>query len=184
MSEVSTKITTCKVRFSFCNVFEPRAMQEGQDKKYSVMLLIPKMGPGLETIKQMKAAIQAAAQKGVAKFGGKVPPVVSNTLKDADVDTDNDGNIFADKWDYTKGHYIINVSSKLQPPVVGLDRKPIVNPLDFKSGDYGYACINFFAYNTAGKKGVSAGLNSLMKAEDGEALGNTSTPEEDFKNIQ
>lgn len=177
----STKVVTGKVRFSFVNVFEARAFGEGQTPKYSVMLLIPKSD--VATIARIKAAIDAAAQKGIStKFGGKLPAVLKTTLKDADKDMDQDGEIFADKWDYTAGHYIINVSSKVQPQIVDADRQPIINPTEFYSGCYGRASINFFAYNNNGNKGISAGLNNLQKLEDGESLGSFTTAEQDFAN--
>ena len=180
MAEInSTKVVTGKVRFSFVNVFEARAFGEGQTPKYSVMLLIPKSDVG--TITRIKKAIDAAAQKGLStKFGGKLPTVLKTTLKDADKDTDQDGEIFADKWDYTAGHYIINVSSKIQPQIVDAARNPIINPAEFYSGCYGRASINFFAYNNNGNKGISAGLNNLQKLEDGESLGSFTTAEQDF----
>ena len=175
----NTKVVTGKVRFSFVNVFEPRAFGENQTPKYSVMLLIPKSD--VATIKKCQDAIKAAAQKGMAKhFNGKLPPVIKSTLKDADVDTDQDGVTFAEKWDYTAGHYIINVSSKNAPGIVDENRQPIINPIDFYSGCYGRASINFFSYNNNGNKGVSAGLNNLQKLEDGEPLGSFSTPDQDF----
>lgn len=180
MAEViSTKIVTGKVRFSFVNVFEARAFGEGQVPKYSVMLLIPKTD--VATIGRMKKAIDAAAQKGLStKFGGKLPTVLKTTLKDADKDTDQDGEVFANKWDYTAGHYILNVSTKNPPQLVDAARNPIINPTEFYSGCYGRASINFFAFNNNGNKGISAGLNNLQKLEDGEPLGSFSTAEQDF----
>lgn len=180
MAEInSTKVVTGKVRFSFVNVFEARAFGEGQTPKYSVMLLIPKSDVG--TITRIKKAIDAAAQKGIStKFGGKLPAVLKTTLKDADKDTDQDGEIFAEKWDYTAGHYIINVSSKNQPQIVDAECNPIINPTEFYSGCYGRASINFFPYNNNGNKGISAGLNNLQKLEDGEPLGSFTTAEQDF----
>lgn len=175
----STRVITGKVRFSFVNVFSPKAFGENQEPKYSVMLLIPKSDVG--TINRIKAAIDAAAQKGLStKFGGKLPPVLKTTFKDADKDTNQDGEVFADLWDYTKGHYIINVSSKLPPQIVDELRNPIINPIEFYSGCYGRASINFFAYNSQGNKGISAGLNNLQKLEDGESLGGVTSAEEDF----
>ena len=56
----STRVVTGKVRFSFCNLFEPRAIQEDQAPKYSVMLLIPKSDTG--TITRIKNAIDSAAK--------------------------------------------------------------------------------------------------------------------------
>jgi hypothetical protein len=180
MAEMNnTKVVTGKVRFSFVNVFEPKAFGEGQTPKYSVMLLIPKSDVG--TITRMKNAIDAAAQKALmTKFGGRLPAVLKTTLKDADKDTDQDGEIFADKWPYTAGHYIINVSSKNQPQIVDAACNPIINPTEFYSGCYGRASINFFAYNNQGNKGISAGLNNLQKLEDGESLGSFTTAEQDF----
>ena len=180
MTEVnSTRVVTGKVRFSFANVFEARAFGEGQTPKYSVMLLIPKTDVG--TISRMKAAIDAAAKKGlIAKFGGKLPAVIKSTLKDADKDMDQDGEIFAEKWPYAAGHYILNVSSKNQPQIVDAQCQPLINPTEFYSGCYGRASINFFAYNNNGNKGVSAGLNNLQKLEDGESLGGFTSAEQDF----
>lgn len=178
---VSTKVVTGKVRFSFVNVFEARAFGEGQDAKYSVMLLIPKSDVG--TIDRIKKAIDAAAQKGLStKFGGKLPPVLKTTFKDCDKDTNQDGEVYKDIWDYAAGHYCINVSSKIAPQIVDADRNPIMNPVEFYSGCYGRASINFFAYNTNGNKGISAGLGNLQKLEDGEPLGNMSTADQDFAN--
>ena len=175
----NTKVVTGKVRFSFVNVFEPRAFGDNQTPKYSVMLMIPKSD--VDTLKRMRTAIDAAAQKGLStKFGGKLPPILKTTLKDADKDTDQDGEIFKDKWDYTAGHYIINVSSKNAPQVVDANRNPIDNPVELYSGCYGRASINFFAYNNNGNKGISAGLNNVQKLEDGESLGNFSTAAQDF----
>jgi hypothetical protein len=176
---MSTRVVTGKVRFSFVSVFEARAFGEGQVPKYSVMLLIPKSDKG--TIDRIKKAIDAAAQKGLmTKFNGKMPTVVKSTLKDADVDTDQDGEVFATKWPYAAGHYIINVSTKNQPQIVDANLNPIINPVDFYSGCYGRASINFFAYNNNGNKGVSAGLNNLQKLEDGEPLGGITSAEQDF----
>lgn len=175
----STKVVTGKVRFSFVNVFEARAFGENQDPKYSVMLLIPKSDVG--TIARMKKAIDAAAQKGLStKFGGRLPAVLKTTLKDADKDTDQDGELFATKWPETAGHYIINVSSKNAPQVVDANLNPIINPTELYSGCYGRASINFFAYNNNGNKGISAGLNNIQKLEDGEPLGSNTTAEQDF----
>lgn len=180
MSENSTKVVTGKVRFSFVNVFEARAFGENQAPKYSVMLLIPKSD--VSTVARIKKAIDAAAQNGLAtKFGGKMPAIVKTTFKDADVDTDQDGNLFATKWPYAANHYVINVSTKNQPQVVDAELNPIINPTEFYSGCYGRASINFFAYNNNGNKGISAGLNNLQKLEEGESLGSVSSPEEDFK---
>lgn len=175
-----TKVVTGKCRFSFANVFEPVTFVEGQDPKYSLMLLIPKQDT--RTITAIQTAIKNAAEKGKStKFGGKIPPVLKTTFKDADKDTNQDGEIFAEKWPETAGHYIINVSTKNKPQVVDADRQEIIDPCEVYSGCYGRASINFFAYNSNGNKGISAGLGNVQKLEDGEPLGGITTAEQDFK---
>ena len=61
---MSTQITTGKVRFSYCNLFTPRAVQEGATPKYSVTLLIPKSDKA--TMQKIKAAMDEA-RAGLAK---------------------------------------------------------------------------------------------------------------------
>jgi len=51
------------------------------------------------------------------------------------------------------------------------DKTPITEPKELFSGCYGRAIINFYVYDTNGNKGISAGLNGLMKLYDGEPLG-------------
>ena len=42
MDANSTKVTTGKVRFCYAKVFEAVAMNEGEEPKYSVCIIIPK----------------------------------------------------------------------------------------------------------------------------------------------
>lgn len=176
-----TKVVTGKVRFSYVNLFTPRAMKEGDEPKYSVTLLIPKHD--VATVKKIKDAIAAvkADQKAITKWGGKVPANVPTTFKDADVDTNKSGDIIADVQPEAKGCYVISVSSKEAPSIVGPDKQPILNPAEVYSGCWGRASINFFAYNFSGSKGISAGLNNIQKLEDDESLSGRTSAEEDFK---
>ena len=72
---MSTQITTGKVRFSYCNLFTPRAVQEGATPKYSVTLLIPKSDKA--TMQKIKAAMDEAKQKFMASNSGKKLPEYS-----------------------------------------------------------------------------------------------------------
>ena len=80
---MSTQITTGKVRFSYCNLFTPRAAQEGAKEKYSVTLLIPKSDKA--TIQKIKSAMEEAKQKFMASNSGKkLPTNLKTTLHDGD----------------------------------------------------------------------------------------------------
>lgn len=70
----TTKVVTGKVRFSYANVWEPRAMEGSDRAKYSVSILIPKTDSA--TLARVKEAIDTALKEGIAKLGGKIPPDV------------------------------------------------------------------------------------------------------------
>lgn len=162
---MKTQITTGKVRFSYVHAFEPRAMQDGSAEKYSVTLLIPKTDK--HTLTKINSAIEAAKENYKSKKPGKKLPVnMPCTLHDGDQPKDNG----EDYGPECKGHMVINVSSKLKPVIVYADKTPMTEPTELYSGCYGRAVINFYVYDTAGKIGVTAGLNGLMKLEDGEPL--------------
>lgn len=167
-----TKVVTGKVRFSYANVFEPRAFSQNEDPKYSVVLLIPKKDK--KTIKLIEKAIEAATEKGIAYWGGKVPANMWNPLRDGDTDSD------APEYE---GHYFVTAKTKASrpPSVVDKSLQPIIDIQEFYSGCYGRASINFYPYAVPqGGKGVACGLNNIQKLEDGEPLAGGSNVEDDF----
>ena len=163
---MATKIVTGKVRFSFCNIWEPKAPQGGGEPKYSVTLLIPKSDT--RTMENIKAAIAEAREKFCARNGASaLPPKPNTTLHDGD-GTRESGDPYGPEC---AGCYVITVSSKQKPVIVDNFRNTITDPAEVYSGCYGRASINFYGYNANGKKGISAGLLSLQKLSDGEPFG-------------
>ena len=168
---MTTKVVTSKVRMSYAHVFEPTAIEEGQTKKYSVSLIIPKSDKKL--IAKIKAAIENALEEGKAKFGGKIPATYKSPLRDGDTDRPEDENY--------ENSYFINANSIRKPSIVDENLDPIMDQDDFYSGCYGRASVNFYAYNVSGNRGIAAGLNNLQKLEDGPKLsGGASSAEDDF----
>ncbi len=166
----ATKVVTGRVRFSYLHAFEPHAVEEGQEPKYSVSLIIPKSDK--VTIARIQTAIDAAIETGLPKFGGKRPANLKLPLRDGDLERPED--------EAYKNAYFINASSKMKPGVVDAQRNPILDSTEVYSGCYGRASINFYAFNKAGNRGIAAGLNNLQKLADGEYLGGRSRPEDDF----
>ena len=163
---MSTKVVTGKVRFSFCNIFTPRAADDGQEPKYSVTLLIPKSDTA--TLQKIKAAIAEARETFCAKNGANaLPQNPVHTMHDGD-GTRPSGDPFGPEC---KGCYVITVGSKNKPVVVDAFRNEINDPAEVYSGCYGRAAINFYGYSRSGKKGISAGLLSVQKLHDGEPFG-------------
>lgn len=170
--ENSTKVITGKVRFSYANVFEPTAMQDGQTPKYNVSIIISKSDT--KTVEAIKKAIEAAKEAGKSKIAdknGKIPVNLKTPLRDGDEERPDDPAY--------ENSYFINANSERKPGIVDRDLNPIMSRDDFYSGCYGRASINFYAFNV-NSKGIACGLNNLQKLEDGERLAAGSSAEEDF----
>jgi hypothetical protein len=164
---MATKIVTGKVRFSYAYLFEARASQQGgDDAKYSVTLLIPKTDT--ETLGKIKQAMQEARDNFCNRNGANaIPAKFNHTMHDGDGLRDS-GEPYGEEC---KGHYVITVSSKQKPVIVDRVGNEILDASEVYSGCYGRASINFYGYNTNGKKGVSAGLLAVQKLADGEPFG-------------
>lgn len=166
----TTKVITGKVRFSYANVFEPTSIQEGQEKKYNVSIIIDKKDKA--TLSKIEKAIKEATELGKAKLGGKIPTNLKTPLRDGDAERPDD--------EAYAGAMFLNANSLRKPGIVDEDLNPILSRDEFYSGCYGRASITFFAFNTAGNKGIACGLNNLQKLEDGEPLSGSSSAESDF----
>lgn len=167
----STKVVTGKVRFSYAHVWEPAAIEEGQEKKYSVSVIIPKSDK--KTIAKIEAAIEAAIAEGKnKKFEGKIPAILKKPLRDGDLERPDD-EAYANS-------YFINANSTRKPEIVDANTDPIMDKEEFYSGVFGRVSINFYAFSASGSKGIAAGLGNLQKLEDGERLSGGSTAAQDF----
>lgn len=172
MAENSTKVVTGKVRFCYANVFEPVAMNEGEQPKYSICVLIPKSDT--KTLDAINKAIEAAKVAGKAKIAdknGKIPSTIKIPLRDGDEERGDDPAF--------EGMMFINANSNRKPAIVDKELNPIMSRDEFYSGCYGRVSLNFYAFNVQ-SKGIAAGLQNIQKLEDGEMLAGGSTAEEDF----
>ena len=163
------KVVTGKVRFSYANVFSPKAAQEGATPKYSVSIIIPKSDT--KTIADINAAFEKVKTASASLFGGSVPKMLKGGLRDGDAEKDDAA--------YANS-YFINANSVNKPGVVDNDLNPIIDPSEFYSGCYGRASITFYPYNSNGSKGIACGLNNIQKTDDGEQLGGGSSAASDF----
>jgi hypothetical protein len=170
----NSNVVTGKIRFSYLDVFKPRADKDGSDSKYGACLLIPKSDTA--THQKIMAACEAARLESAKVFGGKVPGKLKLPIYDGDEDKPNGGEYGKE----CKGHWVINARSKYKPGVVDRNREEIFDATEFYSGCYGRASISFYAYNFNGNKGIAAGLNHVQKLEDGAPLGGRMRVEDAF----
>lgn len=172
-----TRVITPKAILSYPHLFEPRAMDEGGEAKYSACLVFPE-GTDLKAI---EAAIDKA---GRDKFGEKWHIMVKT--KKATLPLRDDGE---DKG-YPEGSIFFNATSKTKPgivqPYAGADGRPapLEKEEDIYPGCYVRASINFYGYDTKGNKGVAAGLNNLQKMADGERLDFRRSARDEFDAVE
>ena len=171
-------ITGVNTRFSYANVWDPKAPLNGGKPKYSVSLIIPKTDT--KTIEAVNEAIKAAYEEGESKLKGtaKVVPAldaIKTPLRDGDKERPGDPAY--------AGSYFINANSDTAPGIVDANCNQILDRSECYSGVYGRASINFYAYNSNGNRGIAAGLNNLQVLRKGESLGGKSSAEDDFSGL-
>lgn len=175
MATKPTQVTTNEVRVSYEHLVKPYANQPGAEEKFSATLLIPKADAA--TKQRIDAAVQAAMQEGLAsKWGGVRPTQPAIPIYDGDGVRPN-GEQFGPEC---KGHWVMTASSRQRPEVVNLNIEPIIDATEIYSGMYAKVNLNFFAYFSAGKKGIGCGLGPVQKTRDGEPLGGRVSAAEAF----
>ena len=169
-----TALRLGEVRFSYVNVFSKRINPDGTQGKYSVCVIIPKSNT--KALEKIRKAIELTFNDSVGFFGGKLPKVWKNPLRDGD--TEKEDEAYNDSM-------FLSANSQFRPGVVDKDCQPIIDPEEFYSGCYGNVSINFYPFNVNGNKGIACGLCNIQKVKDGERLGgNGASAEEDFKDIE
>jgi hypothetical protein len=172
-NNVTKVITGINTRLSYFHGWEPVSINGGTEK-YSVSVLIPK--DDKETIDAINAAIDAAIEEGIAKFGGKKPKreAIKLPLRDGDLERDDEAY---------KNHFFVNANSTTPPQIVDKRVNPILDREEVYSGCYARVSLNFYAFNSNGNKGVACGLGNIQKIRDGEYLGGRTSAADDFTTI-
>ena len=172
-NNVTKVITGINTRLSYFHGWEPVSINGGTEK-YSVSVLIPK--DDKETIDAINAAIDAAIEEGIAKFGGKKlkREAIKLPLRDGDIERDDEAY---------KNHFFVNANSTTPPQIVDKRVNPILDREEVYSGCYARVSLNFYAFNSNGNKGVACGLGNIQKIRDGEYLGGRTSAADDFTTI-
>ena len=175
-----TKCLVGEARMNFAHVFTPDSFDDKSEPKYSVILAFPKSDKALYN--KVQKAIDECVEKAKAKYGGALP-------KKFNVIEIVDGDDWDEKFDLSE-YYTLKASSSYKPEVVKKSKVmgkvqlvPIENEEEFYSGCYGFASVTFYAYDTGVSKGVTCGLNSLLKSRDGEKLGSSGSAAADFADV-
>lgn len=158
------KILTPMFRVAFPNVFKKRKYENG-DEKYEMTMLFPKTTDLGELEKAAEAAIEAKWPTLKSR-----PKNLKRPFRDGD----------EVEWDGYAGHIAVRATSKYRPNVVNRQLKTIEDEELFYPGCWARATINAFAYDKAGNKGVTFGLQNVQFLRDDEPFTGRTTGEEDF----
>lgn len=172
---MSKKIVLKNVRVSYLNVFKPRAMQEGQEPKFSAQIIMDKNHPQL---KEFNAAVLEVAKEKFSKLivGNKIPSKLKTPLRDGDEEY-----TAAEDLAVYGGKYFFNANNTRRPVTIDRLKNQIAEEDNvLYSGCYCNVIVELFAYDTAGNKGVAASLGGVQFIRDGEALGGRGVTVDDF----
>ncbi len=169
---VTKVIIPCRI--SFANIFEPKAINGG-DEKYSVSCVIPKSDKA--TLMKIHKAVEAAKEDGkVRKWNGKIPPNLKLPLRDGDIDRPDDETY--------QDCMFVNATSKDAPGIVDRKVQPVTDPMMVYSGCYCNVSVNFYPFNANGNRGVAAGLSNIQFVRDGERLSGRVSAEAEFDALE
>lgn len=174
-------ITINNVRFSYANLFQPKAPfnNPNGEPKYSVTILVPKANTEAKALidREIARVMEDAVS---SRWGGVRPPQPAVCVHDGDGPRPSDGSAFGAEC---RGCWVFTASSKQAPFVVDGQVQPIIDPTQVYSGMWANVCVTFYAYNQAGKKGIGCGLNGVQKLRDDTPLSSRVTAQEAFQAI-
>lgn len=176
-------ITVEDVRLSYVNLFQPKPPFNNPqgDPKFSVTILVPKTNQAAKAL--IDQAIAQAIEDGVAsRWNGVRPPQPAICVHDGDGPRPSDGSAFGAEC---RGCWVFTASCKADRPPFVVDEyvQPILDPTKMYSGVWANVSVTFFAYNSAGKKGIGCGLNGVQRLRDGDPLGSSVTAQDAFKPV-
>ena len=161
-------LITPEFRAAFISVFRATAMKNADGTtskpKYSIRAAFPPTAK-LEALK--KEAETAAKDK----WGDKIPKTLRSPFRlNEELETPIVG--IGDDWVVMS----FSANEDRRPGIVDAELQAVIDDTDIYSGAWFRAQVRAFAYDTAGNKGVSFGLQNVQKLRDDDPLGNGRIP--------
>ena len=168
-------LKTPRAILSFPNLFEPRAVGDGEPK-YSCSLVFAADAD----LSMLKTAAMNCARE---KWLGEAESMIRSGGIHMPFRSDGEAK------GYGEGTTFINCSTKMKPGVVSRFKDPetgkpqlITDPEEIYPGCVVWATVRTYAWDYQGmKKGVSFGLGNIQKLDDGPRLDSRTQANEDFE---
>lgn len=144
-------------RIAYQHLTQPYAAKPDDKPAYSCCVIVSRED-GAVVEKAVAAFRETPEASGV--WGGKRPSTFKQLIHDGD---EREDAAF-------KGRKYFNCKSYRPVSVQNRDKLPIVNESEIYSGMWGIVCLNIYAYNNVGGKGVALGLAAVLKTADDTAF--------------
>ena len=174
--------TTPEGRASFPCVFVAKAMQPGQEPKFSLTLLMPKNDA---EVKKFLTEASVEIQRLVAERWpdpATRPQAFKQAVKDGDKAVfesgENTGRLKADKYPEMKGAWILSANGTRKPTVIDRSGNQILDESKVYAGCWVRAMVHFYAYSNV-NVGVGCSLDHVLFVRDDESFGGTGAKAED-----
>lgn len=153
-------------RIAYEHLMRPYKGELSEKEQYSCCVIIP--GDDTDSIQAVEQAVKAAKTKGITEqWGGKEPYQLQLPLRDGS-EPRKDGSPRGQEF---QGNKFFNAKSNRQVPVQNRNKAPIMNESEVYSGMWAIVCCTAFPFDAKVNKGISIGLEAVLKTADDEAFG-------------
>ena len=175
-NEFKTEVVTPPCRLSYPSIFKPKHNKLSGKMEFSFEGLFD-VGTDLTA---MKKAAEAALIKKFGEDKAKWPKNIKSPFRDQS-EKMKDGKL---PEGCVSGGTFVRFKSEKRPGVVDQNRVEILDDSTVYAGCYVRAHVNAFAYDQAGNKGVSFGLNHVQLVKDGEPFSGRPKVEDAFSPVE
>lgn len=160
------KLNTPEFRAAYVGLFRPTAPRENPAgaKKYSMRAVFH---PDTD-LTALKKAAKAAAEE---KWGSNIPKSMRSPFR-TNEELDNPIPGIGDDWVVMT----FSANENRRPGIVDANLEDIIDESECYSGAWFRAQVRPYAYEQAGNRGVSFGLENVQKVRDDEPLGSGRMP--------
>lgn len=165
---MSENLVTPEFRAAFISVFKATAMKNADGTVNKAKYSIRAAFPPTANLAALKKEAELAAKE---KWGDKIPKTLRSPFR-LNEELENPIIGIGDDWVIMS----FSANEDRRPGIVGPNLQDIIDDSEVYSGAWYRAQVRAFAYENAGNKGVSFGLQNVQKLRDDDPLGNGRIP--------
>lgn len=161
-------LITPEFRAAFISVFKATSMKNADGSVNKPKFSIRAAFPPTAKLDALKKEAEMAARE---KWGDKIPKTLRSPFR-TNEELENPIVGIGDDWIIMS----FSANEDRRPGIVDSKLQDIIDDADVYSGAWYRAQVRAFAYENAGNKGVSFGLQNVQKLRDDDPLGNGRIP--------